>query len=82
MQYNQRDEAKRIIEEIKHELALLKADTVGWTQVDYPHAYKSRYDAIDIELWAIDNCGDFKKSGRTFYFRDAKDASMFLLKWT
>lgn len=74
--------AQEILAEVKHELEVLRASTVGWTEVNYPHAYTSRYHAIDVELWCDENLGDFKKSGRTFYFKDEKDASMFLLKFT
>ena len=54
----------------------------GWTKVDYPHGYESRYQAIDIELWVEENLGVFWRMGRTYYFKDMKDASMFLLKYT
>ena len=54
----------------------------GWTKVDYPHGYKSRYHAIDIEIWVEENLGEFWKMGRTFYFKDEKDAAVFLLKYT
>lgn len=54
----------------------------GWTKVDYPHGYESRYHAIDIGLWCEDNLGEFVQFGRTFYFEKASDAAMFLLKFT
>lgn len=54
----------------------------GWTKVDYPHGYESRYQAIDIEIWVGENLGHFHRMGRTFYFKDASDASAFLLKYT
>ena len=54
----------------------------GWTKVDYPYGYESRYHAIDIQIWVEEHLGEFWKMGRTFYFRDAKDASTFLLKYT
>lgn len=72
--------AARIIEEIKHELAVLKLGTEGWVEVDHP-GYKSRYDAIDVEMWVCDNCGDFRKMGRTFFFREEKDALIFIMKY-
>ncbi len=54
----------------------------GWTKVDYPYGYESRYHAIDIELWVEENLGVFWRMGRTYYFKDLTDASMFLLKYT
>jgi hypothetical protein len=72
-----------ILQDIWDELQALHAATVNWTKVDYPHAYKNRYHAIDIQLWAEEHCGDeFKQMGRTFYFKDKKDAEFFLLKWS
>jgi hypothetical protein len=75
-------QAQRIIKEIKHELEVLNSDTNGWTKVDLPRGYKNRYDAIDIEIWVDENLGDFKKYGRTFFFKDEKDATMFLLRYS
>ena len=74
-------EVHKILSEIKHELKVLREGTVGWTQVDYIHGYKDRYHAIDIEMWCDENCGDFKKYGTTFWFKDEKDASMFIFHW-
>ena len=53
----------------------------GWVKVDYPYGYKSRYEAIDIELWVENNCGEFRKTGRTFFFKNPQDASLFLLRF-
>lgn len=77
-----RQKAEKIIAEIKHEIETINSGTVGWTKVDLPNGYKSRYHAIDVELWCDENCGEFKKYGRTFWFKEHKDASMFLLKWS
>lgn len=76
------EQTNRVIEDIKRDMALLKESTVGWTNVDLPNGYKDRYHAIDVEIWADENCGDFKKFGRTFYFKDEKDAAHFLLRWS
>jgi hypothetical protein len=79
---NQND-AIIITQEIRndiHKLDMLIDD--GWTSVDYPYGFESRHHAIDIEHLVEENLGTFKRSGRTFIFEDAKDASMFLLKWT
>lgn len=81
MKRHQREESMRIIAELKHELEVLKASTVGWTKVDYTHGYKDRYHAIDIAIWCEESCGDWKKMGTTFFFKDEKDASMFIMKW-
>lgn len=54
----------------------------GWTKVDYPYGYESRQHAVDIEVWCVVTLGEFWKMGRTFYFEDEKDASLFLLKYT
>jgi hypothetical protein len=73
----------KILTELKQELEEFGANTVGWTKVDYPHAYKSRHDAIDIEMWVDENSiGEYKKYGRTFVFQHEYDAAYFLLKWS
>lgn len=74
-------EERKILNDIQRELANLKSSTVGWTKVDYKHGYRDRYHAIDIELWVEENCGDYKKFGTTFYFREAHHASMFIMRW-
>lgn len=75
------DEAARIIAELTHDLKVLKETTVGWTKVDLIRGYRNRYHSIDVEMWCDENCGDFKKFGSTFYFREEKDASMFIMRW-
>ena len=77
-----RQQAEKIIAEIKNEIEVINSSTVGWTKVDLPNGYRDRYHAVDVELWCDANCGEFKKYGRTFWFREDKDASMFLLKWS
>ena len=73
--------ANQIIEEIKQELEVLKKGTEGWIKVDHP-GYRDRYHAIDIALWCEENLtGGFNKMGRTFYFKEEKDASMFIMKY-
>jgi hypothetical protein len=73
----------KILTELKQEMEEFAANTVGWTKVEYPHGYKSRYDALDIELWVDENSiGKYKKYGRTFVFQNEYDAAYFLLKWS
>lgn len=72
--------ADKIIEEIKQELVVLNKSTVGWIKVDHP-GYRDRYHAIDIALWCEENLTGGFNIGRTFYFKEEKDASMFMLKW-
>lgn len=55
----------------------------GWTRVELP-PFDSRYHAVDISDWVDANCGqraEFKQYGRTYVFKDAKDATAFALKW-
>ena len=54
----------------------------GWTKVDYPYGYESRYQAIDIEIWVEEHLGKYWKMGRTYYFEKERDANVFLLKYT
>lgn len=62
-------------------LGKLESDE-GWTRVDYPHGYKSNSHAIDVELWCEEHCGLWDKFGRTYYFKEEKDAALFLLRFS
>lgn len=53
----------------------------GWTSVDYPHGYKSDNHATGIQMWVNENLGQHYRMGRTYYFKDDRDATAFLLMW-
>lgn len=75
--------ADEIQKEIDFELLSDMLVACGWTRVELP-PFDSRYHAVDISNWVEDNCGEraeFKQYGRTYVFKDAKDATAFALKW-
>jgi len=44
--------------------------------------YIDNHHAIDIGYWLLDHCqGEYKRNGRTFLFKESKDATMFILRW-
>ena len=75
--------ADEIQKEIDFDILASMLVGCGWTRVDLP-PFDSRYHAIDISIWVEDNCGEraeFKQFGRTYVFKDPKDATAFALKW-
>jgi len=53
----------------------------GWTRFEIPR-YIDNHHAIDIGYWLEENCkGEYARNGRTFLFKDTKDATMFILRW-
>ena len=53
----------------------------GWTKFTIPR-FIDNHHAIDIGYWLLDNCkGEYKRNGRTFLFKESKDATMFILRW-
>ena len=73
--------AKAREEVIKDLLYCQSLRNQGWTSVDYPRGYTGWRDIADIKLWVTDNLGECHNMGRTYFFKDAKDATMFLLRW-
>jgi len=54
---------------------------LGWTRFEIPR-YIDNHHAIDIGYWLLDHCqGEYKRNGRTFLFKESKDATMFILRW-
>jgi ABC-type uncharacterized transport system fused permease/ATPase subunit len=54
----------------------------GWTRVEGPD-FLSREHSIDIRDWLEENSTDeYLKYGRTYFFKNAQDASFFLLRWS
>lgn len=76
--------AKEMQQEIDGEILSDLLVMQGWTKVDLP-PFNSRYQAVDIFEWCQANCiggfKEFKQFGRTFVFKEAKDATAFALKW-
>ena len=76
--------AKEMQQEIDSELMADMLVAMGWTKIELP-PFQSRYHSIDILTWVEDNCHgqfkEFKQYGRTFVFKEEKDASLFALKW-
>lgn len=53
----------------------------GWHKIVLD-TLKNRYHSIDVTSWCESNCkNSWHYRGRTFIFKDQKDAVMFGLKW-
>ena len=76
------DLAKKMSDSIDAEILIeLLWKIHGWTKFTIPR-YVDNHHAIDIGYWLLDNCqGEYKRNGRTFLFKDSKDATMFILRW-
>jgi hypothetical protein len=54
---------------------------MGWTKFSIPR-FIDNHHAIDIGYWLLDNCkGKYERNGRTFLFKESRDATMFILRW-
>ena len=56
----------------------------GWTLLKLPRLQDNRH-AVDITLWlgeqGLKEHDDYYRNGAEFLFREAKDATLFILKW-
>lgn len=53
----------------------------GWTRFLIPR-FIDNHHAVDISYWLADYCqGEYKRNGRTFLFKESRDATMFILRW-
>ena len=53
----------------------------GWTRFSIPR-FTDNHHAVDISYWLADYCqGEYKRNGRTFLFKESRDATMFILRW-
>jgi hypothetical protein len=83
---NEQDEvlsriAKQMSDKIDQEIMWDLLKQSGWTQVTIDRFQDSRH-AVDITCWLEDHAKhSFKHMGRDFIFEDAKDATLFILKW-
>lgn len=74
--------AKQIQEEIDFDIIADILKESGWTKVTIDR-FTDNHHAIDIREWIADNVKskDCTSRGTTFLFRDAKQATMFILRW-
>ena len=79
--------ASKLSEEIAKEIdfGILSEMMVmaGWTKYSLPR-YLDNKHAIDIRMWVEDNISknNYRQCGRTWLFKQAKDATMFILRWS
>ena len=74
--------AKEIQQEIDRGIlwSILEAD--GWVRVSLDR-FQDNHHAIDIREWIEQSCqGNYITSGSDFIFEEAKDATMFILRWS
>lgn len=73
--------AKAIDEELVKTIEIEHLISVeGWTKVELSR-FNSMMHAVDINNWVDDNCGPHTRYGSTYAFKEAKDATWFILKW-
>lgn len=75
------DLGNQLSEAVDFEILAGMLCTMGWTKFSIPR-FVDNHHAIDIGCWLLDNCqGEYKRNGRTFLFKESKDATMFILRW-
>ena len=75
------DIAKRMSEDIDFDVFASVLCKEGWTKFQLPR-FIDNHHAVDISYWLADYCqGEYKRNGRTFLFKESKDATMFILRW-
>lgn len=52
----------------------------GWTKVELAR-FEGMRQAVDVAEWVDDNCGLHMRHGKTFVFKEAKDATWFKMRW-
>ena len=63
-------------------LADLLVTSCGWTKIEFS-PFVNNKQAVDIRCWIDEHqTGHVRSRGRTWLFENAKDATMFILKWT
>ena len=74
--------AEEITAEIDRSVVWGILETDGWVQVSLERFQDNRH-AIDIREWIEDTCqGKHLSSGSNFIFKDPRDATMFILRWS
>jgi len=75
------DLSKQLSEAVDFEILAGMLATMGWTKFEIPR-FIDNHHAVDISYWLADYCqGEYKRNGRTFLFKESKDATMFILRW-
>lgn len=79
-----REQSDTFLDEIRQEIAELDrlVEEEGWVSVDYPYGYKTAELVADIVNWCHTYAGEYKKFGRTYFFKNPSDATAFLLRWS
>lgn len=73
--------AETMSREIDREVMWGMLEGIGWHRVMIP-TLGDAYRAVDIFTWLEDNCKHaYERNGRDFIFEDARDATMFILRW-
>lgn len=74
--------AKNIQEEIDFSIIADILKESGWTKVTIDR-FTDNHHAIDIREWLSDSVkpNDYRSRGSTFLFKDARQATMFILRW-
>ena len=73
--------AKELADEIDFEIIAGMLQEMGWTKVKRS-PFVSNEEAVDIRYWIDEHItGEVQSRGYTWLFEQAKDATMFILKW-
>jgi hypothetical protein len=73
--------SKQMQEELDQRILWGLLEEEGWILFETPR-FIDNYHAIDIGHWLADNCqGEYKRNGRSFLFKESRDATLFILRW-
>ena len=75
------DISKQMNEDIDFDVFANVLCKEGWAKVEIPR-FIDNHHAVDISYWLADYCqGEYKRNGRTFLFKESRDATLFILRW-
>lgn len=73
--------SKELMDQIDWEVMAGFYIEIGWTRVERS-PFVNNKEAVDIKYWIENNCqGTVSSRGRVWLFEEAKDATMFILKF-
>ena len=74
--------AKEIANEIDREVLWSMLKESGWHRVMISR-FQDNLHAVDISIWLEEQCqGAYERNGRDFIFKNEKDATWFILRWS
>jgi hypothetical protein len=75
-------QAKKMAKAMDFEILADVLCRIGWTKYQVSKNIDNHH-AIDIREWVRKNCqGEVRSHGATWLFKDSRDATVFMLKWS